>query len=57
MAGATSKATMLAVVKPEPAPGADVREVKVPGFGHTDVLVKVKVASICGTDQIGRAHV
>src|SRR5215469_2087681 len=42
--------TMLAVVKPEPAPGAEVREVKVPGFGRTDVLVKVKVASICGTD-------
>ena len=41
---------MLAVVKPEAAPGADVREVKIPGFGRTDVLVKVKVASICGTD-------
>src|SRR5438552_9596883 len=42
--------TMLAVVKPEAAPGADVREVKVPGYGRTDVLVKVDVASICGTD-------
>src|SRR5919205_3171545 len=42
--------TMLAVVKPDAAPGADVREVKVPSFGRTDVLVKVKVASICGTD-------
>jgi threonine 3-dehydrogenase len=42
--------TMLAVVKPEAAPGADVREVKVPSYGRTDVLVKVKVASICGTD-------
>src|SRR5437660_551449 len=42
--------TMLAVVKPEAAPGADVREVKVPCYGRTDVLVKVKVASICGTD-------
>jgi len=41
---------MLAVVKPEAAPGADVREVKIPAFGRTDVLVKVKVASICGTD-------
>jgi threonine 3-dehydrogenase len=41
---------MLAVVKPEAAPGAEVREVKVPAFGPTDVLVKVKVASICGTD-------
>ena len=41
---------MLAVVKPEAAPGADVRQVKIPAFGRTDVLVKVKVASICGTD-------
>jgi len=42
--------TMLAVVKPEAAPGADVREVKIPGFGRSDVLVKVRIASICGTD-------
>src|SRR5256714_4694728 len=42
--------TMLAVVKPKAAPGTEIREVKVPGFGRTVVLVKVKVASICGTD-------
>jgi threonine 3-dehydrogenase len=42
--------TMLAVVKPEAAPGAEVREVKIPSYGRNDVLVKVKVASICGTD-------
>src|SRR5262250_3851274 len=42
--------TMLAVVKPEPAPGTEIREVPKPKFGPTDVLVKVKVASICGTD-------
>jgi threonine 3-dehydrogenase len=42
--------TMLAVVKPEAAPGADVRQVKIPTYSRTDVLVKVKVASICGTD-------
>src|SRR6202050_4102635 len=42
--------TMLAVVKPEAAPGAEIRQVKIPGFGRSDVLVKVKVASICGTD-------
>jgi threonine 3-dehydrogenase len=42
--------TMLAVVKPEAAPGAEIREVKVPAFGRNDVLVKVKMASICGTD-------
>src|SRR2546430_7503405 len=42
--------TMLAVVKATPAPGAEIREVKIPAFGRTEVLVKVKVASICGTD-------
>ena len=42
--------TMLAVVKPDPAPGAEIRQVKIPNIGRTDVLVKVKVASICGTD-------
>jgi threonine 3-dehydrogenase len=42
--------SMLAVVKAKPAPGADVRDVKVPEIGPTDVLVKVKVASVCGTD-------
>src|SRR6059036_3565131 len=41
---------MLAVVKPEPAPGAEIREVAIPQIGPTDVLVRVKVASICGTD-------
>jgi len=42
--------TMLAVIKPEPKPGAELREVKIPAFGRTDVLVKVNVASVCGTD-------
>ena len=42
--------TMLAVVKPKNAPGTEIREVKIPKFGRTDVLVKVKVASVCGTD-------
>src|SRR5438045_8669012 len=42
--------TMLAVVKPEAAPGADVRQMPRPQIGPDDVLVKVKVASVCGTD-------
>src|SRR3982074_604218 len=46
----TSMTTMLAVVKSEAAPGAEIREVKIPSYGRTEVLVKVKVASICGTD-------
>src|SRR3984885_12197969 len=46
----TTSGNMLAVVKPEAAPGAEIREVKIPKFGPSEVLVKVKVASICGTD-------
>ncbi|HLJ89052.1 MAG TPA: L-threonine 3-dehydrogenase [Candidatus Angelobacter sp.] len=42
--------TMLAVVKPEPAPGADVRQMPRPTIGAADVLVRVSVASVCGTD-------
>jgi threonine 3-dehydrogenase len=42
--------TMLAVVKPNSAPGAEIRQVKIPEIGLSDVLVKVDVASVCGTD-------
>src|ERR1700739_1817427 len=42
--------SMLAVVKPEPKPGTEIREVKIPACVPNDVLVKVKVASLCGTD-------
>ncbi len=42
--------TMLAVVKAEPKAGAEIRNVVVPQFGPTDVLVRVRVASVCGTD-------
>jgi threonine 3-dehydrogenase len=41
---------MLAVVKPQAKAGVEIRDVAIPQIGHTDVLVKVKVASICGTD-------
>ena len=41
---------MTAVLKPLPAPGLEVTRVPVPGLGPRDVLVKVKAASICGTD-------
>ncbi len=46
----SSATTMQAVVKAEAAPGAGIREVQIPTYGRNDVLVKVKVASICGTD-------
>ena len=42
--------TMLAVVKPEPKPGAEIRDVAVPKIGPTDVLVKVTSTAICGSD-------
>src|SRR5579875_1052303 len=42
--------TMLALVKPFAAPGMEMREVPVPSFGPTDVLVAVETASVCGTD-------
>jgi len=42
--------TMLAVVKPEAAPSADVCQMALPEIGPDDVLVKVKVAWVCGTD-------
>jgi threonine 3-dehydrogenase len=41
---------MFAVVKPEAKPGTEIREVGIPALGRQDVLVKVKVASVCGTD-------
>jgi threonine 3-dehydrogenase len=42
--------SMPAVVKSEPKAGVEIREVPIPVMGRTEVLVKVKVASICGTD-------
>jgi threonine 3-dehydrogenase len=42
--------TMLAVMKPEAKPGVEIRDVAIPQIGANDVLVRVKVASICGTD-------
>jgi len=41
---------MLAVIKTEKGPGADVREAEVPAVRPDEVLVKVSAAAICGTD-------
>ncbi len=41
---------MRAVVKAEPGPGLALQRVPVPEPGPDEVLVKVKAASICGTD-------
>jgi threonine 3-dehydrogenase len=43
-------ATMSALIKAHPAPGATIAEVPVPVIGANDVLVRVDAASICGTD-------
>ena len=44
------KGTMKAIQKPKAAPGAALVEVPIPAIGAGELLVKVKGASICGTD-------
>src|SRR5947209_5628595 len=41
---------MTALCKTEAAPGATIASVEVPAIGPDDVLVRVRAASICGTD-------
>lgn len=41
---------MRALIKATPAPGAQLEDVPVPSIEPTEVLVKVRAASICGTD-------
>ncbi len=43
-------ARMRAVMKTRPGPGLELAEVDVPQIGPRDVLIKVRAASICGTD-------
>jgi threonine 3-dehydrogenase len=43
--------TMRALVKERAGPGMSLREVPVPAYGPTDVLIRVRKAGICGTDQ------
>src|SRR5207244_7806789 len=43
--------TMKAAVKSKAAPkSTEIRTVPIPSVGPTEVLIRVKVASICGTD-------
>ncbi|MCW3490027.1 L-threonine 3-dehydrogenase [Dethiobacter alkaliphilus] len=44
------KQTMKALVKDKAGPGVVMKDVDIPDLGPHDVLVKVKAASICGTD-------
>jgi threonine 3-dehydrogenase len=46
-----SSTTMKAVIKARPGPGLELAQCPIPKIGSTEVLVKVKAASICGTDQ------
>ena len=41
---------MQAIMKTEARPGAEIQRVAVPEIGSRDVLVRVKAASVCGTD-------
>lgn len=41
---------MRAIVKARPGPGLELTWVDVPSIGPRDVLIKVRAASICGTD-------
>jgi threonine 3-dehydrogenase len=41
---------MLALVKAEPGPGLQLRDVPVPAVGINDVLIRVRKTGICGTD-------
>jgi len=41
---------MLALVKPGPGPGLELREVPMPTVGINDVLIRVHKTGICGTD-------
>ncbi len=43
--------TMKAVIKPRAAAGFEMAERPVPEIGPNDVLVKVRAASLCGTDM------
>jgi threonine 3-dehydrogenase len=42
--------TMRALVKAKAAPGAEIQNVSLPDLRPTDVLVRVRVAAVCGTD-------
>lgn len=44
------KEKMLALVKPSAAPGLELQEIPIPGFGPNDVMIKIKKTAICGTD-------
>jgi len=41
---------MKVVVKTKREPGIEVLDVKVPEVGDSDILVKVRAGSLCGSD-------
>jgi len=51
MEGYEMSQTMVGLVKDKRGPGARLMEVPIPTCGPTDVLVKVKASSVCGTDM------
>jgi len=41
---------MYAIVKTGPQPGLEMVSIAIPSIKHDEILVKVRAASICGTD-------
>jgi len=50
LGGSSLPSSMRALRKLSPQPGFVREDIAVPGFGATDVLVRVKKAGVCGTD-------
>ena len=50
MADSQIPGTMRALVKANPAPGAELREVPVPVPGDGELLIRLEAISLCGTD-------
>ncbi len=42
--------TMLALLKPKPGPGLELARAPIPDVGPDEVLIRVRAASVCGTD-------
>lgn len=50
MPSVMTKTMMKALRKPRPAKGMAVESVAIPEIGPSEILVRVRAASICGTD-------
>src|SRR4029077_855998 len=46
----SARVDMRALVKTGPGPGMELRDVPIPAYGPSDVLIRVHAAGVCGTD-------